>query len=445
MIINESGVCCRNKNAKSDYMKYLKSIFALFFVMLLGHMTVSAQTTITGDIYSSTVWTLSGSPYTIANSIVVFPGGSLTIDPGVTVIFNSGVSIDMRGQFKAIGTPTDRIYFTSGNGGPNMGAYQGIVVTGSAYAKMVQMAFCNISYAYNFMRLMYSNGTYTFNNCYFYNNHFGLGDSPAAGTVSVDSCRFESNFLGVNQNYPGTITVSNSVFINNTNGANADNILNCTFANNTLIAAQPWKTMQHCEVYNSNLGVFVDMVDGTTLTNNYIHNNVTGIELKRYYYGPTVNFSDNKICTNSIWNIQYDYNANGDISGNCFCLSDSASIRAKLRDGYISPSYGVLTFSIDNACSAGVTYVEPVTANKAMTVRVFPNPMCDHATMEFDIEEGHVYSIDVTDVGGRLMQRLQGITTGSVQVSRNNLTPGMYYLKLKNESEVLYTGKLLVE
>ena len=45
----------------------------------------SAQTNVQGGIYANTTWTLANSPYVMTGSIVVFPGKTLTIQPGVVV------------------------------------------------------------------------------------------------------------------------------------------------------------------------------------------------------------------------------------------------------------------------------------------------------------------------------------------------------------------------
>lgn len=47
--------------------------------------SASAQTNVQGGIYANTTWTLANSPYVMTGSIVVFPGKTLTIQPGVVV------------------------------------------------------------------------------------------------------------------------------------------------------------------------------------------------------------------------------------------------------------------------------------------------------------------------------------------------------------------------
>ncbi len=77
-----------------------------------------AQTNVSGGIYNNVTWTLSGSPYIVTGNIVVFPGKTLTIEPGVEVRVQGngypssmGISIEIRGMLVAVGTPTAPITF----------------------------------------------------------------------------------------------------------------------------------------------------------------------------------------------------------------------------------------------------------------------------------------------------------------------------------------------
>jgi hypothetical protein len=63
----------------------------LTLLALIGLFSFSmyAQTSVSGGIYQNTNWTLAGSPYIVTESIVVFPGKTLTIEPGVEIQINN--------------------------------------------------------------------------------------------------------------------------------------------------------------------------------------------------------------------------------------------------------------------------------------------------------------------------------------------------------------------
>jgi hypothetical protein len=61
----------------------LTYLFALF--ILISNLSL-AQTNVSGGIYSNTTWTTAGSPYIVTDTIKVFPGVTLTIQPGGAII-----------------------------------------------------------------------------------------------------------------------------------------------------------------------------------------------------------------------------------------------------------------------------------------------------------------------------------------------------------------------
>jgi len=67
-------------------------------------------TEVGGSIDTNTTWTLEGSPY-IADTFTVERGATLTIEPGVTVSFNSKCLLIVKGDLSAIGTDADSIIF----------------------------------------------------------------------------------------------------------------------------------------------------------------------------------------------------------------------------------------------------------------------------------------------------------------------------------------------
>ncbi|MCW3103151.1 MAG: hypothetical protein JWO09_1591 [Bacteroidetes bacterium] len=82
----------------------------LFFFLALMSFNARCQTTIAGGSVSGT-WTLAGSPYHVSGSIMIPDGTTLTIDPGVTVVFHGTYKLLVLGRLLANGTATDTITF----------------------------------------------------------------------------------------------------------------------------------------------------------------------------------------------------------------------------------------------------------------------------------------------------------------------------------------------
>jgi len=61
----------------------------VFFLLFFGFFKlITAQTYVSGGIYTNTTWTKANSPYVVTDTIVVFPGVTLTLQPGVIVKFD---------------------------------------------------------------------------------------------------------------------------------------------------------------------------------------------------------------------------------------------------------------------------------------------------------------------------------------------------------------------
>ncbi len=90
-----------------------------FFMVLLAlslglAAPASAETSVSGGDVSGT-WAAAGSPYRIEGDITVPAGATLTIEPGVEVIFQSWYKLTVNGTLQAVGTESEPILFTATN------------------------------------------------------------------------------------------------------------------------------------------------------------------------------------------------------------------------------------------------------------------------------------------------------------------------------------------
>lgn len=97
-------------------------------VLLFGLCLQSAiaDTEVSGNITSPTIWTVAGSPYIVVGTVQVLEAITLIIEPGVTVKLNEGQSLIIDGMLIAQGTETDSIFFTSNDSTPQPGDWRSI-------------------------------------------------------------------------------------------------------------------------------------------------------------------------------------------------------------------------------------------------------------------------------------------------------------------------------
>src|ERR1035438_3793479 len=98
----------------------------VFCLLLSTTVLVNGQTNVSGFINANTTWDINGSPYIIVGNALVSQGFTLTINPGVVVKFDSAKALQFDGELIAIGTPQNRITFTSNQTNPQAGDWSEI-------------------------------------------------------------------------------------------------------------------------------------------------------------------------------------------------------------------------------------------------------------------------------------------------------------------------------
>ncbi len=107
----------------------------------IAALPARAETQAGGRIRQDTQWSASGSPYILRENLIVSEGVTLTIEPGVEVLFyqtdgQSGFrfGITVEGALVARGKPSAPILFSSTRAQADPGDWAGITFTQTAEA-----------------------------------------------------------------------------------------------------------------------------------------------------------------------------------------------------------------------------------------------------------------------------------------------------------------------
>ena len=125
-------------NRAQNRLPALRSL-ALLLVLLAPILPAGVQATpvfteVGGPIITDTTWALADSPFIVTADVQVSVGVTLTIEPGVVVMFNEGKRLQVDGTLIARGTPDRLVIFTSSQSSPRPGDWSNIKLTSAATA-----------------------------------------------------------------------------------------------------------------------------------------------------------------------------------------------------------------------------------------------------------------------------------------------------------------------
>ncbi len=87
---------------------------------------IEAGTEVSGTLTGNTTWRIENSPYIVTQSVLIDTGATLTIEPGVTIKFNTLLGMRVDGTLIARGTTGEPITFTSNKAVPAPGDWVNI-------------------------------------------------------------------------------------------------------------------------------------------------------------------------------------------------------------------------------------------------------------------------------------------------------------------------------
>jgi hypothetical protein len=457
-------------------------MFRIFFTfsILASFLQLSAQTTVNGGIYQNTTWTATGSPYLMTGSMVVFPGVTLTIEPGVEVLvtpdysFNTGNLryLEIRGTLVAIGTEAAPIVFKTTDASIlGQQTWYGINIKGSQGGNVqldrfrLHDSFYGIAnditqpgVSYNWTNCQFKNNNYgiqlnadlIYNNCLFENNGVGQAAQILYGSLTAENCQFINNFCSFT--WSNNISVNNCLFQGNGNNivGSPGIITNCQFIDNDFGLAEAYgHTIQNC--YFEGNGVAIDnsgganisnstfdsntlavrLGDASTLTNNIITNNGVGVAVLAYSPTSTL-IENNTICYNTDYNLQNLTDKNFQVNANCFCSQDSTYIENLILDGYDDITRGLVNYAIyDDSCANVLDYVVKINLDGGvgLTTLQFNNwKLKGQDQQALYLECSEELELVLINTMGQVLDQFK-LKSGINAIPTANLTKGVYFLK----------------
>ncbi len=461
-------------------MKNILIIFCLFFIST----SIFSQTSVQGGIYNNTTWTLANSPYTITGSVVVFPGNTLTIEPGVQLLINNQSSntiyIEARGTINCIGTSQLPIKIRALYDTTNVG-WQGFVCTNSQ-GGVINSNYFDIANAYfpfyyetiptslNYTncKFRHSNQAITvgsnvnLNNCQLINNEVGIygwtyftinnclfKDNTTsiyayASAFIMSNCDFIDNQIGVafQANAIDSIVISNCEFLNNELALNYPNngkVYDCIFSDNTAAL----KAVYDCEVFDNQISYNEYALEASVnavIHNNQINNNFGGVLISNVVnVQESPSIYDNEICNNINYSVNNNTNMNYSLLENCFCGLDSSAIELSIIDGYDDISKGLINYDVyDVTCTTisktVLKFINPGTVStddlaSSSSINVFPNPFQNEITIQSEVKIDH---LQLFSLEGRLILELENLNTTNPVLTVPELENGTYTLVINH-------------
>ena len=73
-----------------------------------------------------------------------------------------------------------------------------------------------------------------------------------------------------------------------------------------------------------------------------------------------------------------------------------------------------------------------------------PNPFSDYAFIHIDQTCSKITYVDIYDITGRLVQKIEDFSANEIVIEKMNMKPGVYFYRFKTENGMIKSGKLIV-
>ena len=333
----------------------MKKLLLLFISLTQIAFNSYPQTNVSGFILTNTNWNLGGSPYHVIWNTLVVNGATLTIDPGVMIKFDTGKVLQIDGELIAIGTPQNRITFTSSQTIPHAGDWgkihfsdtcvDAVYDTLGNYVSGSIMKYCDVLYAggIGFGAIHNESSSPYISQCNIaYSSTAGIYCNGATSLIDssmMNDCNGYGLYLINYFVHSNSLFILNDTFKNNLSGGF---YTTSNSSNNIYCPTCPFLIKNCAFISNANNGaIFTDC--------NYSY----GIHLSENYFESNSTTSGNGIVYISAVNYIIECNRfinNSPRNRGTLQIFDSQSSSAYIRnnifDGNVSPNSGVSVLHI---------------------------------------------------------------------------------------------------
>lgn len=333
-----------------------------FLAFFANSPKAEATTEVTSSIYEGEIrWEASESPYHVSSTFLIYPDAKLTIEKGVTVLFDAttnganSASMEVRGQLVIDGVQNEPVIFTrNGSDGKWGGIYVNTNLGGGLTA-----SYTEFSYATSAINIACCNsgGPLKVADSFFYDNTTAISGYAGSTRMRIDRSIFENN------KYATTAADKDfydSTFKNNEYGLYSTeriNVYNSTFTGHTQAALYGGRgDVKYSTITDNEVGVQA-FFEGFDLSYNTIAKNNIGVITNDYDNSvPAIN--NNNIYNNSTYNIQNQTDVNVNAKNNYWGTTDEDAIRQTIYDGYNQAGLGIV--KISDYLSTAVDITPPI-------------------------------------------------------------------------------------
>jgi len=144
----------------------------------------------------------------------------------------------------------------------------------------------------------------------------------------------------------------------------------------------------------------------------------------------------------------------GDTDNSSFAISGDSLLSNDIFDFETKSTYSIRVKTTDDGLD-NLSYEKSfsiIVSDQAETgmsrqirkeLKIYPNPMTHSAIIEFENPEGSAYQVQINDITGKLVYSEANVTTDRIEINRNHLPGGYYFIQLKGNK--LYRGVVVIE